>query len=189
MKSSTMLSVTVMVAWTFLAGCESCRSKADSKQSESGSAATAGEADHLSPLTDALAGDIPHRDAACRACRAVYCTKYDGVVDLVTSCFGNKDPQFIKQCIAVQNCAYEKKCGYKVDGASECFCGTEDVPSCLKPGAANGPCQAEWLAAARAKSVAELAERFGDLSLPAGVSNYLLACDRDYCKMCKPQGL
>jgi len=134
-----------------------------------------------------LAGDIGHKDPACRACRATYCTKYDGVVDLVATCFGNSDPKFVQECVAAMNCAHSKKCGSTVEGAMECFCGTSDVPTCLKPGGPNGPCQSEWLAAARTTSVTELSERFGDLSFPAGIANYFVSCDRDYCKMCRPQ--
>lgn len=135
-----------------------------------------------------VAGDIAHKDAACRACRATYCTLYDGVVNLVDKCFSSTEPSFVKQCTAAMNCAYEKKCGSTAEGALECFCGSADVPTCLKPGGANGPCQAEWLAAARTQSVKELSERFGDLAFPAGIANYFVACDRDNCQMCRPQG-
>ncbi len=138
-------------------------------------------------LAAELVGDRAHDDPACRTCRAKQCAHYEGQIDLVAQCFANADPEFTKACIAVRNCAYKHGCGYGVMGAPECFCGTADLQACMTPGAANGPCQAEWYAAARSKVFSELTARFGDVNLPAGVAYHLQACDRDLCPVCAPK--
>jgi len=170
------------VAMLALLGCSSSATPQKTSATGSDTPASVAKASEI-----VVAGDIAHKDAACRACRATYCTLYDGVVNLVDKCFSGSDPSFVKQCTDAMNCAYEKKCGSTAEGALECFCGSADVPTCLKPGGPNGPCQAEWLAAGRTQSVKELSERFGDLAFPAGIANYFVACDRDNCQMCRPQ--
>ncbi len=132
-------------------------------------------------------GDRAHADSACRACRKKHCSNYEGQVDLVAACFSNPDPKFTEQCIAVKNCAYDNACGYDAMGAPRCFCGTAEIQDCITPGAANGPCQAQWYAATRTKQLSELTLRFGDISYPAGIAYHFQACDRDLCPVCLPK--
>ena len=132
-------------------------------------------------------GDRAQADAACRAFRKKHCANYEGQVDLVAACFHNADPKFTEQCIAVKNCAYDNACGYDAMGAPRCFCGSAAIQDCITPGAANGPCQAQWYAATRTKQLSELTLRFGDISFPAGIAYHFQACDRDLCPVCLPK--
>src|SRR5262245_14304818 len=93
---------------------------------------------------------------ACMACRKTNCSNYQGLFDLVTACFDNKDAAFVSECKATLTCAKQHGCGYKVMGAAECFCGSADLGACETPGVANGPCQKEWLAAARSTNVKDV---------------------------------
>ena len=175
-------SIQGVTLWAlFLQACGGCG--ATPSKELPGSVAQAKQATSKVEVT----GDKPHGDAACRACRAKHCANYEGQIDLVAACFVNADPELTKACIAVKSCAYDKGCGYGVMGAPECFCGTADLQTCLTPGAANGPCQEEWFAAARTKVFSELSARFGDVSFPAGVAYHFQACDRDLCKECMPK--
>jgi hypothetical protein len=123
---------------------------------------------------------------ACTACRKAHCSNYQGLFDLVTACFENKDSAFVSECKAVLACAKQNRCGYKPLGASECFCGTAELGACETPGVANGPCQKEWFAAARSTNVKDVSLRFSDVNFPAGVANYVLACDVESCPSCLP---
>lgn len=136
--------------------------------------------------TPSAGGDQANQLAACRQCRSDNCTAFQGVFDLVAACFQNADPAFVQQCIDVKNCAYQNDCGYSATGAPECFCGTVDLNTCQTPGQANGPCQAQFFAAARTTQLGELIGRFGDVSLPVGVANYFIQCDFESCPACQP---
>lgn len=131
-------------------------------------------------------GDTAQLEPACQACRQAHCTNYEGLLNLVSTCFENADPEFSALCTAAKDCATRAGCGYAPLGSAECFCGTADLGACQTEGAANGPCKKEFYAASRSKSLPEVAAHFGDLTYPSGVAHYLHACDRDYCaKECK----
>jgi hypothetical protein len=137
------------------------------------------------PLAGKAAAQASATDA-CAACRKASCSNYQGLFDLVSACFDNKDTAFVTECKAVLACANRHECGYQALGAAECFCGTADLGACATPGVANGPCQQEWLAAARSTNVKEVSLRFSDVSFPSGVANFLLQCDRESCPSCVP---
>jgi hypothetical protein len=138
------------------------------------------------PLTPSHPYGLAHDAPGCAACRNEACTAYQGVFDLVAACLTHPDPAFAQACIDVMDCAYAHRCGYGATGAPECFCGTADLNACQTAGNANGPCQAEFYAAAHTTQLGELIGRFGDVSLPVGVAYYFLECDRDSCAACAP---
>jgi len=172
-KQSFLVSVVLVASFVF--SCGPSAGSAHEKADATGAPA---------PRSDGLEirGDSAHQIPACRACRMTHCTNYEGLLDLVKTCFENPDAGFRSLCMEAKDCATRAGCGYSSLGSSECFCGSADLEACQTPGAANGPCKKEFSAAARASSLAEIATHFGDLTYPSGVAHYLHACDRDYCE-------
>ncbi len=128
----------------------------------------------------------------CEACRARYCTDYQrSGVDLLAGCAGKPDPKlvpnpdarFAQDCSAVLACAYKHKCGYDaLRGPAQCYCGSASLEDCDASGpAADASCGAEWKAATRGATNAEILSRFSELAYPSGWAFSLLECDRTYC--------
>jgi hypothetical protein len=131
--------------------------------------------------------------ASCDACRARSCSNTDGTgsTDLVAGCYKTPDPKLVPHpdaafghdCQAVMQCAFAHDCAYDAAlGPAHCYCGSRAVDECLKDGPApDAPCVAEWKAATRGTSHAEVLERMSLIEFPSGWAFNLLECDRDRC--------
>jgi hypothetical protein len=128
----------------------------------------------------------------CDRCRETLCAEGSTVgANLVAGCFKkpdpklvpNPDPKFTQDCKAAVECAFKHDCGYDAaTGPVHCYCGSRLVDECLAQGpAADAPCVAEWKAATRSTSNAEILERFSLIEYPSGWAFNLLECDRDRC--------
>ncbi len=134
------------------------------------------------------------KNDACRQCREAKCGasyEYEGnPLNVLQGCLGNDDALFRQQCTGLIDCAKANACGYntenvnpsRAEGVIECFCGSVDLSSCQVAGRANGPCQAQTYAAGRSEALADTLGNAGDVSLPLGMANYLLECERSLCK-------
>lgn len=178
-------------AWPFaLAFVFALATSCGGKQEEAIPAPTAA----AQPVTNDAPAPATSEPAAgtCEACRARHCTDYQrSGVDLLAGCAGkpdlklapNPDAQFAQDCSAVLACAYKHKCGYDaLRGPVQCYCGSASLEDCDASGpAADASCAAEWKAATRGSTNAEILARFSELAYPSGWAFSLLECDRTYC--------
>jgi hypothetical protein len=81
-------------------------------------------------------------------------------------------------CVNLVNCMRATNCWVK--DPLDCLCGTAKDEACIT-NAANGVCRAEMQAATKSTNPIENGTLFYDISVPAGLANRLLACDRDKC--------
>ena len=112
---------------------------------------------------------------ACDACVAANCAaEGPGCASLPPSSPRRAICDSLFQCARRTNCAAEN--------AAWCWCGTTAIPICVTvPGAANGACLAEELAAAESTDPATIARRFSDGSFASGAVHNRLACEADLC--------
>lgn len=173
------------MAFAFTAGCVD-------KHAEAPAEATVAPVTATQPLAKTEEPSSVPAYGTCDACRARYCTDYQrSGVDLVAGCAGKPDPklapnadaQFAKDCSAALTCALKHKCGYDaLRGPVQCYCGSATLEDCEATGpAADASCGAEWKAATRGTTNAEILARFSELAYPSGWAFSMLECDRTYC--------
>ncbi len=91
------------------------------------------------------------------------------------------DPARVPLCEALLACIDRTQCR---QGASTtpCLCGTTSLAQCSsEPGAANGACFAEELAAAEAADPAVISARFTNPTFASGAAHSYLGCRAEAC--------
>jgi hypothetical protein len=81
-------------------------------------------------------------------------------------------------CINLVNCMRATNCWVK--DPLDCLCGTVDYVECTTH--ANGACLAEMQAATKSTDPVKNGTLFYDPSVPAGVANRLISCDKEMCR-------
>jgi cysteine-rich repeat protein len=125
----------------------------------------------------------------CRPCEEQNCTNYMNLnLDLVAACYNNPDPSFVQKCSDAVACAREKNCAYTPRGAEQCYCGDATTSQCAAGMGINGPCKAEFEAAAGSPDYAVVTKNFGTRRLPIGSAVFMLQCDQASCAdVCTPK--
>ena len=81
-------------------------------------------------------------------------------------------------CVNLVNCMRASNCWVK--DPLDCLCGTAKNEACITD-AANGVCRAEMQAATKSTDPIKNGTLFYDPSVPAGLANRLISCDRETC--------
>lgn len=81
-------------------------------------------------------------------------------------------------CVNLVNCMRASNCWVK--DPLDCLCGTAKDEACIT-NAANGVCRAEMQAATKSTDPIKNGTLFYDPSVPAGLANRLISCDRETC--------
>ena len=81
-------------------------------------------------------------------------------------------------CVNLVNCMRASNCWVK--DPLDCLCGTAKNEACITD-AANGVCRAEMQAATKTTDPIKNGTLFFDPSVPAGLANRLISCDREMC--------
>jgi hypothetical protein len=124
----------------------------------------------------------------CAQCEQRLCRNFRGSgVDLVAGCYEDADKAKVAACSAAVACGRQSKCGFTQRGAEECYCGTASTENCAKGTGIDGPCKAQFEAAAGTSDVERVTTGFGERKLALGNAVFMLQCDRDFCKdACAP---
>jgi hypothetical protein len=124
---------------------------------------------------------FPEPPPQCDACVAANCAA-EG-----PGCSSLSDPTRRALCESLFACARRTNCGGQNNAA--CWCGTVDLNTCTSvPGAADGPCVAEELAAAETTVLGAILERFADPAWASGAAHNRLLCEFELCPdVCPPR--
>lgn len=124
----------------------------------------------------------------CSSCLESNC-RDDSGEDLLAACY--EDPANGDLCAALVACAYENRCviedaegnPWSSPHPNHCYCGTVSNSHCMA-GLANGPCKAEYEAAAGTSEPMELGALFFNAAYPIGNASKLLVCAGASCTSC-----
>jgi hypothetical protein len=84
--------------------------------------------------------------------------------------------QLQAECDALRACILSTQCAAGGD-PTPCYCGTEDVASCISAPPPDAPCVAEYVAALAGGPPGSVASLFTNPTSPIGVANNIVACD------------
>ncbi|HEX7480803.1 MAG TPA: hypothetical protein VF331_23580, partial [Polyangiales bacterium] len=121
-----------------------------------------------------------------RPCEEMYCRDFKGSgVDLVAGCYEDPDPAVVQKCVDIMACVRRTGCG-RIDGiwAEPCYCGTATSLDCQLAKGVNGPCKAEFEAAAGSADPVYITGKFSVRQGPTrAMANavLLVQCDAQYC--------
>src|SRR5262245_59902454 len=117
--------------------------------------------------------------ARCEGCTAANCLLGPDGTD---GCCGMTDPTDQTLCSALYACivANTGSCTSFGD-PTKCFCGTNDATCFSTAGAANGPCAAQFIAAAKTSDPTLIQARFVSPKFPIGRAVNLSACRGGLC--------
>ncbi|HVU00417.1 MAG TPA: DUF4215 domain-containing protein [Polyangiaceae bacterium] len=129
------------------------------------------------PPNTAFCGPTCAFGGACTTCEEKYCS---GPV-IHTACSDGAGGDL---CVAAVQCARQHAC-YFVDPAL-CYCGTHDISHCQNPtpdpaNGPNGPCVAEYEAAAGTSTAAAVLSALDDPGNPLGRAAQMETCDSAFC--------
>jgi hypothetical protein len=136
------------------------------------------------PAHEVLSG--PEKGAACETCTVTNC-QLSPAGD--SGCCALSDPEDQTLCIAVMNCFLHPVGGKpnpctRHGDAVNCFCGVNGGVACFStPGAADGPCTREVIAAAKTSDPPAIHDRFTDPTSPLGRAFNLMNCRGFFCRI------
>jgi hypothetical protein len=122
-------------------------------------------------VTPAPSVEVPPE---CTECEKTYIASGNCEPDSGCDSLTGEDKQL---CLNLLNCMRATNCWVK--DPLDCLCGTIDYVECTKH--ANGDCRAEMQAATKTTDPVKNGTLFYDPSVPAGLANRLISCDKENC--------
>jgi hypothetical protein len=118
--------------------------------------------------------------ATCAACTTDNCSLGPDGTD---GCCGLTDPDDQTLCSALYACIVSNTANCTSSGdPTNCFCGTTTTTCFTTDGAANGPCAAQFIAAAKTTDATLIEVRFISPKFPIGRAVNLSACRGGLCQ-------
>ncbi|HEY8946936.1 MAG TPA: hypothetical protein VIM73_21985, partial [Polyangiaceae bacterium] len=131
------------------------------------------------PSTEPYSAPTTCGTATCGTCTTDQCSL--GAAGTDGCCgLGNAADQVL--CEAVVKCFTRNSSTCTVSGdGTNCFCGTSGGNCFMNAGAANGPCTAEVVAAAKTSTPAAIQGQFTSPASPLGRAVNIIACRGSFC--------